>query len=224
MRILVVEDEPRIALSIRKGLEQERHAVDVAADGDEAVLLAMTNEYDAIVLDILLPRKNGVAVCRELRSNHVITPILMLTAKDSVADKVAGLNAGADDYLTKPFAFDELVARVNALARRQTLARVPVLQVDDLTLDPINREVRRDGRMIELTNREYALLAVLMRRPGRIVTRNEIVEQIWDLEVDIESNVVNVYIAQLRRKVDSGRTQPLIRTIRGVGYTIRAES
>jgi DNA-binding response OmpR family regulator len=223
MRILVVEDEPRIATSIRRGLEQERHAVDVAADGDEATLLATTNEYDAIVLDILLPRKNGVAVCRELRADHVITPILMLTAKDSVADKIAGLNAGADDYLTKPFAFDELVARLNALARRQALAREPVLQVDDLTLDPISREVRRAGRLIELTNREYALLAVLMRRPGRIVTRNQIVEQIWDLEVDVESNVVNVYIAQLRRKVDSGRERPLIRTVRGVGYAIRAE-
>jgi DNA-binding response OmpR family regulator len=195
----------------------------VAADGDEAVTLATTNEYDAIVLDILLPRKNGMAVCRELRADHVVTPILMLTARDTVADKVDGLNAGADDYLTKPFAFDELIARLNALARRQALARAPVLQLDDLTLDPINREVRRAGRLIELTNREYALLAVLMRRPGRIVTRSQIVEQIWDLEVDTESNVINVYIAQLRRKIDQGRERPLIRTIRGVGYTIRAD-
>jgi DNA-binding response OmpR family regulator len=209
---------------VRRGLEQERHAVDVAADGEEAVVLATTNEYDAIVLDILLPRKNGMAVCRELRAGHVTTPILMLTARDTVAEKVGGLNAGADDYLTKPFAFDELVARLNALVRRQALARTPVLQLDDLTLDPINREVRRAGRLIELTNREYALLAVLMRRPGRIVTRSQIVEQIWDLEVDTESNVINVYIAQLRRKVDQGRDRPLIRTVRGVGYTIRADS
>ncbi len=224
MRVLVVEDEPRLAAAVRRGLEQERHAVDVAPDGEEAVALATTNEYDAIVLDILLPRKNGVTVCRELRAGEVTTPILMLTARDSVADKVAGLNAGADDYLTKPFAFDELVARLNALARRQTLARAPILQVDDLTLDPINREVRRAGRLIELTNKEYALLAVLMRRPGRIVTRSQIVEQIWDLEVDTESNVINVYIAQLRRKIDTGRDRPLIRTVRGVGYAIRADA
>jgi DNA-binding response OmpR family regulator len=223
VRILVVEDEPRLAAAVRRGLEQECHAIDVAADGEEAVVLATTNEYDAIVLDILLPRKNGIAVCRELRAGHVTTPILMLTARDTVAEKVGGLNAGADDYLTKPFAFDELVARLNALARRQALARTPVLQLDDLTLDPINREVRRAGRLIELTNREYALLAVLMRRPGRIVTRSQIVEQIWDLEVDTESNVINVYIAQLRRKIDQGRDRPLIRTVRGVGYTIRAD-
>jgi DNA-binding response OmpR family regulator len=224
LRILVVEDEPRLAAAVRRGLEQERHAVDVVSDGEDAVALATTNEYDAIVLDILLPRKNGMAVCRELRAGDVTTPILMLTARDTVADKVGGLNAGADDYLTKPFAFDELVARLNALARRQTLARTPVVQLDDLTLDPINREVRRGGRLIELTNREYALLAVLMRRPGRIVTRSQIVEQIWDLEVDIESNVINVYIAQLRRKIDQGRDRPLIRTVRGVGYTIRADA
>ena len=222
MRILVVEDELPIAAALRRGLEQERHAVDVAADGEEALLLAMTNEYDAIVLDLMLPRKHGLAVCRELRERRIITPVLMLTARDSVQDRVTGLNVGADDYLTKPFAFDELVARLNALMRRQALDRAPVLQVDDLSLDPTNREVRRGNTVIELTNKEYALLAVLMHRPGRIVTRRQIEEQLWDLGADTESNVINVYIAQLRRKIDADRARPLIRTVRGVGYTMRA--
>ena len=152
MRLLVVEDEARIARFIQRGLEEEHHAVDVAADGDEAMLLAETNEYDMILLDILLPRKNGLAVCRELRARNVTTPILMLTAKDSVEDKVAGLNTGADDYLTKPFAFDELVARINALVRRRSLDRTPLLRVGDLTLDPLTHGVRRAERPIELTN------------------------------------------------------------------------
>jgi len=222
MRLLVVEDEPRIASFIRRGLEEERHAVDVAPDGDDAVLLATTNEYDVILLDILLPRKNGLAVCRELRARNVTAPILMLTAKDSVADKVAGLNTGADDYLTKPFAFDELLARVNALARRRSQDRSPLLRVDDLTLDPLTHEVRRGDEPIELTNREYALLALLMRRPGQMLTRTQIAEQIWDMDFDNESNVIDVYIRYLRKKIDAGRARPLIHTVRGVGYTLKA--
>ena len=222
MRLLVVEDEARIARFIQRGLEEEHHAVDVATDGDEAVLLAMTNEYDVILLDILLPRKNGLAVCRELRERHIITPILMLTAKDSVADKVAGLTVGADDYLTKPFAFDELLARVHALARRQALDRTPLLQVDDLTLDPLTHDVTRAGQPIELTNKEYALLAALMRRPGQVLTRTQIAEQIWDLTFDNESNVIDVYIRYLRKKIDEGHARPLIHTVRGVGYTLKA--
>lgn len=222
MRLLVVEDEARIARFIRRGLEEEGHAVDVATDGDEAIVLATTNDYDVILLDILLPRRNGLAVCHDLRQRNVATPILMLTAKDSVHDKVAGLNSGADDYLTKPFSFDELVARVNALTRRQALARSPILSVADLTLDPISHDVRRGGDPIELTNKEYALLALLMRRPGQVLTRTQIAQQIWDMDVDSDSNVIDVYIRYLRKKLDAGRDQPLIHTVRGVGYTIRA--
>jgi DNA-binding response OmpR family regulator len=222
MRLLVVEDEPRIARFIERGLEEEHHAVDVAPDGDDALLLATTNAYDVILLDILLPRKNGLAVCRELRLCNVTTPILMLTAKDSVADKVAGLNTGADDYLTKPFAFDELLARVNALARRQAIDRAPVWQVGDVTLDPLTHEVRRGGEPIELTNKEYALLALLMRRPGQVLTRTQIAEQVWGLDFDNESNVIDVYIRYLRKKIDAGRERPLIRTVRGAGYTMKA--
>ncbi len=222
MRLLVVEDEARIARFIRRGLEEEGHAVDVATDGDEAIVLATTNDYDVILLDILLPRRNGLAVCRDLRQRNVATPILMLTAKDSVQDKVAGLNSGADDYLTKPFSFDELVARVNALTRRQALARSPILSVADLTLDPISHDVQRGGDSVELTNKEYALLALLMRRPGQVLTRTQIAQQIWDMDVDSDSNVIDVYIRYLRKKVDAGRDQPLIHTVRGVGYTIRA--
>jgi len=222
MRLLVVEDEARIARFIRRGLEEEGHAVDVATDGDEAIVLATTNDYDVILLDILLPRRNGLAVCHDLRQRNVATPILMLTAKDSVQDKVAGLNSGADDYLTKPFSFDELVARVNALTRRQALARSPILSVADLTLDPISHDVRRGGDSVELTNKEYALLALLMRRPGQVLTRTQIAQQIWDMDVDSDSNVIDVYIRYLRKKLDAGRDQPLIHTVRGVGYTIRA--
>jgi DNA-binding response OmpR family regulator len=222
MRLLVVEDEPRIARFIERGLKEEHHAVDVAHDGDDALLLATTNEYDVILLDILLPYKNGLAVCRELRARNVTTPILMLTAKDSVADKVAGLNTGADDYLTKPFAFDELLARVNALARRQAIDRAPVWRVGDVTLDPLTHEVRRGGEPIELTNKEYALLALLMRRPGQVLTRTQIAEQVWGLDFDNESNVIDVYIRYLRKKIDAGRERPLIRTVRGAGYTMKA--
>ncbi len=222
MRLLVVEDEPRIARFIRRGLEEEHHAVDVAPDGDDAVYLATINEYDVILLDILLPRKNGLVVCRDLRARNVSAPILMLTAKDSIEDKVAGLNSGADDYLTKPFAFDELLARVNALVRRRSLDRAPLLRVDDLTLDPLTHEVRRGGEPIELTNKEYALLALLMRRPGQVLTRTQIAEQIWDMDFDNESNVIDVYIRYLRKKIDADGARPLIHTVRGAGYTMKA--
>ncbi len=221
MRLLVVEDEARIASFIRRGLEEERHAVDVAPDGDDAVHLATLNDYDVILLDVLLPRKNGLAVCRELRARNVSTPILMLTAKDSVEDRVAGLRIGADDYLTKPFAFDELLARIDALVRRQSLDRSPVLRVADLTLDPLTHEVRRADRPIELTNKEYALLAFLMRRPGQVLTRTQIAEQIWDMDFDNESNVIDVYIRYLRKKIDADGARPLIHTVRGAGYTMK---
>jgi len=206
----------QVDLRVREGPRR------LAADGDDAELLATTNDYDVILLDILLPRKNGLAVCRELRARNVTTPILMLTAKDSVEDKVVGLNTGADDYLTKPFAFDELLARVNALARRQSLDRSPLLRVDDLTLNPITHEVRRGDATIELTNKEYALLACLMRRPGQVLTRTQIAEQIWDMTFDNESNVIDVYIRYLRKKIDAGHQRSLIHTVRGVGYTMKA--
>ncbi len=222
MRLLVVEDEARIASFIRRGLEEERHAVDVAPDGDDAVHLATLNDYDVILLDVLLPRKNGLAVCRELRARNVSAPILMLTAKDSVEDRVAGLRIGADDYLTKPFAFDELLARIDALVRRQSLDRSPVLRVADLTLDPLTHEAHRAGQLIELTNKEYALLAFLMRRPGQVLTRTQIAEQIWDMDFDNESNVIDVYIRYLRKKIDADGARPLIHTVRGAGYTMKA--
>ncbi len=221
MRLLVVEDEQRLAHSLRRGLVEERHLVDLAGDGDEAVALATTNDYDVILLDILLPRKNGMAVCRELRAAKVFTPVLMLTARGSVADKIEGLNTGADDYLAKPFAFGELLARVNALARRRSIDRAPILSVGDLVLDPATREVRRDGRPIDLTNREFALLAALMRRPGQVFSRTQIADQVWDLTIENDSNVIDVYIRLLRRKVDVGRERPLIHTVRGVGYAIK---
>jgi DNA-binding response OmpR family regulator len=170
---------------------------------------------------LLLPRKNGLTVCRELRAGNVMAPILMLTARDSLADKVAGLNTGADDYLTKPFAFDELLARVNALARRRTFDRAPLLRVADLTLDPVTREVQRGGESIALTNKEYALLALLMRRPGQVFTRTQIADQVWDVTVENDSNVIDAYIRLLRKKVDAGRERPLIHTVRGVGYAIK---
>lgn len=222
MRLLVVEDERRIAGFIRRGLEEEHHTVDVAPDGDEALALATTNDYDVIVLDLLLPRLNGLTVCQELRARNVTTPILIVTAKDSVQDRVTGLNVGADDYLTKPFAFDELLARVNALARRRALDRTPLLHVGDLTLDLLTHQVRRGGELIVLTNKEYALLALLMRRPGQVLSRAQIAEQIWESELDNESNVIDVYIRYLRRKIDEGRDRPLIHTVRGVGYTLKA--
>ncbi len=221
MRLLVVEDERRLAHSLRRGLEEERHAVDIACDGVEAVDLALTNDYDVILLDVLLPRKNGLAVCRELRAANVLAPVLMLTARDGVADRVEGLNTGADDYLTKPFAFDELLARVNALARRRSFDRAPLLRVGDLTLDPATREVRRGGEPIELTNKEYALLAALMRRPGQVLTRTQIADQVWDMTVSNDSNVIDAYIRLLRRKVDAGREYSLIHTVRGVGYSMK---
>ncbi len=221
MRLLVVEDEPRIAQFIRRGLEEEQHAVDVAPDGDDAVLLGTMNEYDVIVLDVLLPRKNGLAVCRELRANRVTTPILMLTAKDSVEDKVAGLAIGADDYLTKPFAFDELLARINALVRRRSLDRSPLLQVGDLTLDRLTRVVKRGDVAIDLTNKEFALLAFLMQRPGQVLTRTQISQQIWDMDFDNESNVIDVYVRYIRKKIDIGGARPLIHTVRGAGYVIK---
>ena len=221
MRLLVAEDEERLAHSLRRGLVEERHAIDLAGDGDEALSLATTNDYDVILLDMLLPRKNGLAVCRELRAANVHAPVLMLTALDSVADKIEGLNTGADDYLTKPFAFGELLARLNALARRRAFDRSPMLRVARPHARPRHPRGAPGRGAIALTNREYALLATLMRRPGQVLSRTQIADQVWDLTIENDSNVIDAYIRLLRRKVDAGRERPLIHTVRGVGYTIK---
>jgi DNA-binding response OmpR family regulator len=221
MRVLLVEDEARIASFIRRGMEEEQHAVDVAGDGDEGLLLAEINPYDVLVLDVMLPRLNGIEVCRLLRKHGNATPVLMLTARDSTEDVVAGLDAGADDYLTKPFAFAVLLARLRALQRRQSLDKRPIRHVADLELDPTTREVRRAGQLIELSNREYALLDYLLERPGRVLTRAMIGERCWDMSFDTESNVIDVYVGYLRRKLEGPGQSKLIHTVRGVGYVLR---
>ncbi len=221
MRILVVEDERKVASFIARGLEEESHAVDVASTGPDAEFLAQANSYDLIVLDLMLPGKDGIEVCRSLRARGLRTPILMLTARDSLSDKVEGLDSGADDYLTKPFAFEEFLARVRALLRRGPMSRPAVLQVADLVLDRETRTARRGNREIPLTNREYALLEFLMRRAGKVLTRAVLAEHVWGVHFDTESNVIDVTVSHLRQKVDSGADALLIRTVRGVGYSLR---
>jgi len=224
MKILVVEDEKRVAQFIQKGLKEEGHAVDCAYDGEEGGFLAEVNEYDLVILDLMLPKKNGVAVCREIRDRGVATPVLMLTARDSVEDKVRGLDAGADDYLTKPFAFEELLARVRALLRRSSESKAPVLKIADLELDPMSRRVTRSEQAIRLTTKEYALLEYMMRNPDRVLTRTRIGEHVWDMNFDPESNVIDVYVSHLRNKVDKGFEPPLIHTLRGQGYMLTADA
>lgn len=218
MRVLVVEDEPKLAFAIEEGLSQAEYTVDVAEDGEEALTFARTNPYDAIVLDILLPRLDGFEVCRKLRASGARTPILMLTARDSVRDRISGLDSGADDYLVKPFAFGELQARLRALLRRDAASKEGVLRLDDLTLDPASRVVRWAGQTLHFTGREYRILETLMRRPGWIVNREAIIESVWGFDFPDSSNLVEVYIARLRRKLTECGAPPLIKTIRGVGY------
>ncbi|NIO27752.1 MAG: response regulator [Candidatus Latescibacteria bacterium] len=218
MRILVVEDEKKVASFIKKGLEEESYAVDVAANGSDAEFLAQMNPYDLIVLDLMLPGKDGVDVCRALRARKVRTPILMLTARDSLEDKVEGLDSGADDYLTKPFAFEELLARVRALLRRGPTDDASPLRVEDLILDRSMRKARRGDREIFLTNREFALLEFFMHRVRRVLSRAVIAEHVWGHDFDAESNVIDVTISHLRSKVDRDTSCPLIHTVRGVGY------
>jgi two-component system copper resistance phosphate regulon response regulator CusR len=223
MRILVAEDERKVASFIRQGLEEEGHAVEVAADGETALDLIVDGPpYDLIILDVMLPKRDGFAILRALRQHGLQTPVLVLTARDSVADKVAGLDVGADDYLTKPFAFEEFLARVRALLRRGSEVRSPTLRVADLVLDPARREVRRGERRITLTTREYALLEYFMRNPGRVLTRPMITEHVWGLDFDPESNVVDVYVGYVRRKVDGEGERPLLKTMRGAGYVLKA--
>jgi heavy metal response regulator len=222
MRILVVEDEHKLAAVVRRGLEEHGYAVDVAYDGDDALAMALAEPYDVIVLDIMLPGIDGITVCQRLRAQRKNMPVLMLTARDTVDDRVAGLDAGADDYLVKPFAFRELLARVRALLRRDGLSRDPVLRVGDLEVDTVSHEVRRAGRSIELTSKEYAMLEYFMRNPNRVLTRTQIAEHVWDYDFMSMSNVIDVYVRYLRRKLGDDQEPRLFRTVRGTGYQLRA--
>ncbi len=223
MRILIIEDEKKVAAFIKRGLEQESYAVDVVEDGVEGQHYAEVNEYDAIILDIMLPRKSGLEVLKELKDKGIKAPVLLLTARDTVEDRVKGLNIGADDYLTKPFAFEELLARLRALMRRGSTG-APVLKFADLSLDPATRKATRGDVEVELTVKEYALLEYLLRNPNRVLTRILIAEHVWDQTFDSETNVVDVYINHLRTKIDN-KDFPvkLIHTVRGVGYVLKEE-
>ena len=225
MRILVVEDDRKVASFIRKGLEEEGHTVDVAPDGEAALERALDAPPDLLVLDVMLPRRDGFSVLKALRADGVKAPVLMLTARDAVSDRVAGLDSGADDYLTKPFAFRELLARIRALLRRDgRSARDPILRVADLQIDTVSHEVRRGGKLIELTSKEYAILEYFARNPNRVLTRTQIAEHVWDFDFLSMSNVIDVYIGYLRRKLGDDTEPRLLRTIRGTGYQLRVAS
>lgn len=220
-RILLVEDDPRIASFIERGLGAEGHAIDVAGTGLRAVAMTRSVDYALVILDRMLPDMDGVEVCRQLRSDGSDSRVLMLTARDAIGDKVGGLNAGADDYLTKPFSFDEFLARIEALLRRSAMQRHnPVLSVADLTLDPVTRQVTRGDRAIELTPKEYGLLRYLMENAGTVLSRAQILSNNWGYDFDPGTKVVDVYIRYLRRKIDEGESAPLIQTLRGAGYSI----
>ncbi|HEV3197466.1 MAG TPA: response regulator transcription factor [Bryobacteraceae bacterium] len=218
VRILLVEDESRVAGFIAKGLREQAYAVDIARDGEQALYYAAVNEYDLIILDVLLPVKDGHSVCRELRATGLRAPILMLTARDSVDDRVAGLDSGADDYLTKPFDFKELLARLRALLRRSASLRPQVARMADLTLDTASHAVTRAGKSLSLTAKEYALLEFLVLNEGRVVGREQIAQHVWDESFDPFSNVIDVYVKRLRDKLDTGYGTRLIHTRRGEGY------
>jgi heavy metal response regulator len=221
MRILIVEDEGKIAAFLKRGLKEEGYAVDVAADGEQGYFLASTQDCDLIILDLMLPGLDGLNLCRKLRAEGNEARILVLTARDKVRDKVQGLNAGADDYLTKPFAFEELLARVRALLRKRDAGSPTKLQVADLTMDLLTHKVLRAGREIELTAREFALLEYLIRNVGTVVTRTMIAEHVWDVNFDTFTNVIDVYMSYLRNKIDRAFPDKLIRTVRGRGYVIK---
>lgn len=223
MRILVVEDEHKIANAIKKGLEQESFAVDVAYNGPDGLGSAMVHDYDMVILDRMLPGINdGLEICQAMREKNIQTPVLLLTARDKIEDKVSGLNTGADDYLVKPFAFEELLARVRALLRRPNQALSTVLKVADLSLDTTTFEVKRGKREIALTSKEFALLEFLLRNQNKIVTKDQIIARVWDFDADILPNTVEVFIGYLRKKIDQKNEQPLIQTVRGFGYKLAA--
>ena len=224
VHILVVEDEQRLARLLQRVLTEERHTAEVALTGTDGLYLAQTGTFDLIILDRMLPDMDGVEICRQVRAAGVDTPVLMLTARGAVEDRVDGLNAGADDYLVKPFAMTELLARINARLRRDRPAQVTTaLSVSDLSLDMVKREVKRGERKIELTQKEFALLEYLMRNAGIALTRTQILDQVWQYDSDAVSNVVDIYVHYLRDKIDRGSDRPLIKTVRGVGYKLEAD-
>jgi len=224
VRLLVVEDDPGIVRFVSQGLREAGYAVDAVGDGQSGLEYALGVPYDALIVDIMLPGMDGLRLVRALRQRRIAVPVLLLTARDAVEDRVDGLDAGADDYLVKPFAFPELLARVRALLRRPPLQADPILRAGDLELETARREVRRAGRAVELSPREFALLEYLLRRQGQVLTRTQIAEHIWNFDFSSESNVVDVYIGYLRRKVDRDTAHPLIHTVRGVGYRLSAEN
>lgn len=223
MRILVVEDEKKVSSFIKRGLEEEKYEVDVAYDGDEGIKLATDRQYDAIILDWMLPKQDGLSVLKELRAQHKATPVLMLTAKDTVDDIVAGLDSGSDDYLTKPFAFAELLARVRALLRRSEMDRGAELRFGELRIDPVTHKVWRGDKEIDLTAKEYSLLEYFMRNPNQVLTRTMIADHVWDYTFDSFTNIIDVYVNYLRKKIDRDADKKLIHTVRGVGYILKEE-
>lgn len=223
MKILVIEDEKKIANLLQKGLREQGYAVDISHDGNEGLERASTTPYEAIILDIMLPGRDGLSVLRKLRERKVTTPVMVLTARGEVNERVEGLNAGADDYLAKPFSMDEMIARLRALMRRVTGENISFYKVADLTVNLVNREVMRGSRKIVLTAREFRLLEHLMRSPEQVLTRTQIIERVWEYHFDPGTNLVDVYIQRLRRKVDDGEAVKLIQTVRGVGYAIKPE-
>jgi DNA-binding response OmpR family regulator len=223
MRILVVDDDRRLCEILKRGLEENTYAVDCVFDGEEGEIYGSEDVYNLIILDIMMPKKNGIDVCRNLRARNINTPILMLTGKDTVDDRVRGLDTGADDYLIKPFAFSELLARVRALIRRKYQSRSPELKAGDLTLNTVTREVRWQERLIDLTTKEYSILECLMRHPNAVISRTMIEEHAWDYSLDTLSNLVDVYIRRLRQKIDPEQGKDIIQTVRGAGYRLRVE-
>ncbi len=221
MRILFADDDKKLCDTVKRGLEENAYAVDCVHNGEDGVYYAMVTPYDLIILDVMMPKKNGFDVCQELRSKKNITPILMLTAKDAVEDRVKGLDTGADDYLVKPFDFAELIARVRALLRREGVSKSSILKVGDLSLDTVIHEVRWKNRLIDLTGKEFAILEYLMHNPNSVITRTMIEEHVWDYDFDSVSNLVDVYIRRIRLKIGSEIGKQIISTIRGVGYRIR---
>lgn len=223
MKILIVEDEKKVSDFVRKGLQEEGYVADVVHNGEDGLSMAADGVYDLVILDIYLPKMDGLTVLKKLREKKINTPVLLLTVRATIEDKVLGLNSGADDYLTKPFAFQELLARVRALLRRRVEVNSAEIRVGDLVLDPVRRSAIRGDRRIELTAKEFSLLEFMMRNPERVLTRTAIINHVWNYDFDSETNVVDVYVNYLRKKVDSGEEPKLIHTIRGVGYVLKAE-